>query len=230
VGPQHPASVGILGGTFNPPHLGHLALARHALAALALQRVVLMPAHTSPRKPVAPDPGPEHRLRMCRLLVRDTPGVSVCALEIERGGRSYTVDTLTAIHASHPHAELTFIVGADTVSTLPGWREPARLLRLADLAVAARAGTTRAEVLASLRSVGDGRAGAAMQAHDRAGADGRTGAQRVRFLQMPVIDVSSSAARRRAADGRAIEDLVGPDVASYVSEQGLYRAPPGAAS
>src|SRR5437660_315879 len=108
-----------------------LALASHALDALALRRVVLMPAHTSPYKPSAPDPGPEHRLRMCRLLVGGAPGVSVCALEIERGGTSYTVDTLTAIHASHPDAELTFIVGADTASTLPAWREPARLLRLA---------------------------------------------------------------------------------------------------
>jgi len=224
--------VGILGGTFNPPHLGHLALARHALDALALGRVVLMPAHTSPYKPAAPDPGPEHRVRMCRLLVRDTPRVSVCALEVERGGRSYTVDTLTAIHASHPHAELTFIVGADTASTLPAWREPARLLALADLAVAARAGTTRAQVLASLRSVSPGHAGAATGAHDGkdAGADGRARAKRVTFLELPVIDVSSSAARRRAGDGQAIDDLVGPDVAGYVSELGLYRPPPGGAS
>ena len=231
MGPQHPASVGILGGTFNPPHLGHLALARHALDELALERVVLMPAHASPFKPAAPDPGPEHRLSMCGLLVRGTPGVSVCALEIERGGDSYTVDTLTAIHASHPEAELTFIVGADTASTLPAWREPARLLQLADLAVAARAGTTREEVLASLRSVGPELTGAT-QAHAgaEAGRDGHARAERVRFLDLPVIDVSSSAVRRRAADGRPIEDWVGPDVAGYVREQWLYRAPPGGAS
>ena len=228
---QHPESVGILGGTFNPPHLGHLALACHARDALELQRVLLMPAHTSPYKPAAPDPGPEHRLGMCRLLVRDTPGVSVCALEIERGGTSYTVDTLTAIHASHPDAELTFIVGADTASTLPAWREPARLLRLAGLAVAARAGTTRAQVLAGVRAVHSRPTGAALEANGRSGAgrDGRAGSERVRFLELPVIDVASSQARRRAAAGEAIDDLVGPDVARYVAEQGLYRALPGGA-
>jgi len=124
---QHPASVGILGGTFNPPHLGHLALARHALQALGLSHVALMPVHTSPHKLAAPDPGPEHRLQMCRLLVRDVSRVSACALEVERGGASFTVDTLTAIHASHPDAELTFIVGAEVARSIAEqglYREP----------------------------------------------------------------------------------------------------------
>jgi nicotinate-nucleotide adenylyltransferase len=169
-----------------------------------------MPAHTSPHKPAAPDPGPEHRLRMCELLVRHSPGISACALELERGGTSFTVDTLSAIHASHPDAELTFIVGADTASTLPAWREPARLLELADLAVAARAGTSRQDVLRTLASVSPGLA-------DEAATAG------VRFLELPVIEISSSAARQRVAMGEPIEDLVGADVASYVAEQRLYR-------
>jgi len=174
-----------------------------------------MPAHTSPHKAAAPDPGPEHRLRMCELLVRHSPRISACALEVERGGTSFTVDTLSAIHASHPDAELTFIVGADTASTLPAWREPARLLELADLAVAARAGTTRRDVLSTLASVSGDRAGA------RAGGDASSAG--VTFLELPVIDISSSAARRRAALGEPIEDLVGADVASYIAEQRLYR-------
>jgi nicotinate-nucleotide adenylyltransferase len=176
---------------------------------------MLMPAHTSPFKVTAPDPSPEHRLRMCRLLVQGADCVSASALEVERGGASYTVDTLTAIHASHPDAELTFIVGADTASTLPAWREPGRVLELADLAVASREGTTRAEVLRSLQSIGSSEAGAPR-------ADGRD-RRRVRFLEMPVIDVSSSEARQRVARGEPIEDLVGSDVAGYVAEQGLYR-------
>jgi nicotinate-nucleotide adenylyltransferase len=169
-----------------------------------------MPAHTSPHKAAAPDPGPEHRLRMCELLVRHSPGISACALELERGGTSFTVDTLSAIHASHPDAELTFIVGADTASTLPAWREPARLLELADLAVAARAGTSRQDVLRTLASVSPGLADEPATAA-------------VSFLELPVIEISSSAARRRAAMGEPIEDLVGADVASYVAEQRLYR-------
>jgi nicotinate-nucleotide adenylyltransferase len=225
---ERPASVGILGGTFNPPHLGHLALARHAREQLGLERVVLMPTHTSPHKVAAPDPGPEQRLAMCRLLVEGVPGVSVCALEIERGGASYTVDTLTAIHASHPDAELTFVVGADTASTLPAWREPARLLELAGLAVAAREGTTRAGVLESLRSLDPAVSGVAIEPHPggEPGADGHGGAHSIRFLDLPVIDVSSSAARQRVASGEPIEDLVGADVAAYIAERGLYRGSP----
>ena len=171
-----------------------------------------MPAHTSPRKAAAPDPGPGHRLRMCELLVRHSPGIEACALELERGGTSFTVDTLSAIHASHPDAELTFIVGADTASTLPAWREPARLLELADLAVAHRTGTTRQEVLSTLASVRPDDAGEA--------AGGSAG---ITFLELPVLDISSSAARRRAALGEPIEDLVGADVARYIAEQRLYR-------
>jgi nicotinate-nucleotide adenylyltransferase len=169
-----------------------------------------MPAHTAPHKAAAPDPGPEHRLRMCELLVRHSSGISACALELERGGTSFTVDTLSAIHASHPDAELTFIVGADTASTLPAWREPARLLELADLAVAARAGTSRQDVLSTLASVSP------RLAHEAAPAG-------VEFLELPVIEISSSAARQRAAMGEPIEDLVGPDVARYVAQQRLYR-------
>ncbi len=213
--PAAARSLGILGGTFNPPHLGHLAIARHALEELGLERVVMMPAHIPPHKSTEEDPGPEHRLRMCRLCVAGVEGLSVCALEIERGGPSFTVDTLQAIHASHPDAQLTFIVGADTAGTLPGWREPARVLQLADLAVAARTGSDRARVLDTVAPL-LGR-----------GTPGARPTDRVRFLDMPVIEVSSSMARERAARGAPIEDLVGSAVASYIREHGLYaeRAP-----
>jgi nicotinate-nucleotide adenylyltransferase len=207
-------SVGILGGTFNPPHLGHLALARHALGELGLQHVLMMPAHIPPHKPTEEGPGPEHRLRMCRLLVADTAGVSVCALEIERGGPSYTVDTLQAIHASHPGAQLTLIVGADTAATLPAWREPAKLLGLADLAVAARDGSGRGGVL---RTVAPLLAAARPSVSNPAAA--------LTFLDMPAVEVSSSMARERVARGDPIEDLVGGAVAGYIAEHGLYGKP-----
>jgi nicotinate-nucleotide adenylyltransferase len=200
--------VGILGGTFNPPHLGHLALARHALEALALARVVLLPANRSPFKPTAPDPGPQHRLHMCELLIGDTAGISACALEIERGGASYTVDTLTAINASHPDAELTFIVGADTASTIPSWREPSRILDSARLAIAPRADTVNDEVARRLETVDSPH-------------------RNVVFLEIQRFDASSSEARRRAAAGESIVELVGREVADYIASQGLYREPRG---
>jgi len=211
--------VGILGGTFNPPHLGHLALARQAHEELGLERVLLMPAHVPPHKPTVDDPGPEHRLRMCRLLVADTAGVGVCALEIERGGPSYTVDTLGAIHDSHPDAQLTFIVGADTASTLPAWREPAKLLGLADLAVAAREGPVGRGVLDTLAPLL-----APLQP-----TDGGTPA-RIRLLHLPAIGISSSMARERVTRGDPVDDLVGGAVASYIAEHGLYSAPTGVRS
>jgi nicotinate-nucleotide adenylyltransferase len=182
--------------------VGHLAIARSALSELALERVVLVPARRPPHKAIEGDPGCEHRLAMCRLLVEGSVGLSVCALELEREGPSYTVDTLTSIQARHPHAELTLIVGADIAGTLPAWREPVRLLELASLAVASRPGSDRRGVLDSLAALGE-----------RA---------RVRFLQAPAIDVSSSQARERASTGAPIDGLVGDAVAAYIAGHGLY--------
>jgi nicotinate-nucleotide adenylyltransferase len=194
----------VLGGTFNPPTLGHLSIAAHAREQLGLERVVLMPVGSPPHKQIAEDPGPQRRLEMCGLLVRGTEGLSVCALETERDGPSYTVDTLRELHARHPETELTFIAGADVASTLPSWHEPRALLELATLAVAARVGSDRREVLDAVAPL--------------------DGYGRIRFLDTAPIELSSSLARERAAAGGSIEDLVGADVAEYVAEHALYRA------
>lgn len=196
----NPHTIGILGGTFNPPHRGHLALASRAQVELGLERVLLMPAHSAPHKGEEGDPGPERRLEMCRLAVDGEAGLEVCALEIERGGPSYTVDTLRAIKQSDPEAELTFIVGADMARTLPAWREPRALVELAGLAVAEREDAGRGEVLRALAPL-------------RA---------RVKFLGMPMLEVSSSQVRERVRHGEPIEDLVAPEVAAYIAEHGLY--------
>ncbi|HEX5853249.1 MAG TPA: nicotinate-nucleotide adenylyltransferase [Solirubrobacteraceae bacterium] len=199
-------SLGILGGTFNPPHLGHIAVALHAREELGLECVVLMPAGSPLHKPAAEDPGSACRLAMCRLAARTVEGLSACALEIERGGPSYTVDTLRSIHASHPNAELTFIVGADTAATLASWREPVALLGLARLAVASRDGADRDRVLDTV---------AGMNA-------------RVDFLTMDTIDVSSSGVRERASRAEPLEGLVPAPVAAYIAEHHLYSAASGA--
>jgi nicotinate-nucleotide adenylyltransferase len=210
---SHLRSIGILGGTFNPPHLAHLALAAAARAELELERVFLMPVHTPLHKPIADDPGPEHRLRMCRALVEGAHGLAACALEVERAGRSYTVETLEAIHASDPQAELTLVMGADTAATLAGWREPRRLLELARLAVAARDGAGPEQTLAAIARV------------QPQSAEQRAAGARVSFLALAPIVISSSLIRRRTAEGEPIEDLVGKGVAGYIAEHRLYRAP-----
>jgi nicotinate-nucleotide adenylyltransferase len=202
-----PRGLGILGGTFNPPHLGHLAVAAHARAQLGLERVLLMPSHTPPHKPALEDPGPAHRLRMCRLAVEegwaglDVTGVEASALEIERGGPSYTVDTLLDLDARDHSLRLTLILGSDMARTLSGWRRPEEIVELADIAVAERPGDGRDEVLAVLEDLG---------------------AHRV-FLEMPPIDISSSMVRLRVARGEAVGELVGDAVAAYIAEHRLYR-------
>ncbi len=205
--------LGILGGTFNPPHRGHLALARHARDELCLDRVVLMPAHSAPHKVQAGDPGPEGRLEMCRLAVGGEDWLGVCALEIERGGLSYTVDTLRAIHASDEKAELTFIVGADMARTLPTWQEPEVLLELASLAVAEREDAGRADVLRALAPLGTNAGGDVLE---RRPGD-------VEFLKMSMVEISSSMVRERVAAGEPVRELVGPAVATYIAEHRLYR-------
>jgi nicotinate-nucleotide adenylyltransferase len=174
-----------------------------------------MPARTPPHKAGAEDPGPEHRLEMCRLLAGGAAGVSACALEIERSGPSFTVVTLEQIHGSHPDAELTFIVGADIAATLDSWHEPGSLLELADLAVAGREGSELARVLDAVARV-RAAAGASRARRPRA--------ETVRFLRMPMVSISSSLVRRRAARGQPIDGLVGAAVAGYIREHGLYRA------
>ena len=206
-------SIGILGGTFNPPHVGHLAVARNAREEFGLECVVLMPAGSPLHKPAAEDPGASCRLAMCRLVAETVEGLSACAMEVDRGGPSYTVDTLRAMHATHPDAELTFIVGADTAGTLASWREPVELLGLARLAVASRSGADREQVLDTVA----GLAGEDSQAREWL-------TSRVEFLTMDTIEVSSSSVRERASRGERVEELVGPTVAAYIADHDLYRS------
>jgi nicotinate-nucleotide adenylyltransferase len=219
------ARVGILGGTFNPPHAGHLALARYALEQLGLDKVLLMPANVAPNKPASgEDPGAAHRLAMCRLSVAGEPGIQASELEIKRGGVSYTVDTLSSIHDKEPDSELTLILGADTARTLPGWREPERLLGLAALAVAERDGLGEEEIGAAI-----GRLSQATTPPNASHGAGRGGASQElapapRMLRMEKIPVSSSQVRELVAAGRPVDELVGEAVARYIAEHGLYRA------
>jgi nicotinate-nucleotide adenylyltransferase len=161
-----------------------------------------MPAYSAPHKGEEGDPGPQRRLEMCRLAVDGQDGLEACALEIERGGPSYTVDTLRAIKQSDPEAELTFIVGADMARTLPAWREPRALVELAGLAVAEREDAGRGEVLRALAPL----------------------SVDVAFLRMPLVEISSSIVRERVSAGVSIAGLVEPAVAEYIAAHGLYRA------
>jgi nicotinate-nucleotide adenylyltransferase len=199
--------IGILGGTFNPPHMGHLVMAQEALDQLDLDRVVLMPVAVPPHKEAREDPGAAARLELCRLAVAGDERFEVSPLEIDRGGASFTVDTLKELHDVEPEHDLTFIVGGDMAQSLPAWREPEAILALARLAVAEREGVRREDIARRLESLHDG--------------------SRVVFFDMPRIDISSSSIRRRVAEGRPVRYLVPDAVAEAIAEQGLYRQPAG---
>src|SRR5512132_2257988 len=199
--------IGILGGTFNPPHVGHLVMAQEAIDQLDLDQIVFMPVAAPPHKEAADDPGAEARLELCRLAVAGDERMDVSSLEIDRGGASYTVDTLRELHDSQPEHDLTFIVGGDMAQSLPTWREPETVLGLARLAVAEREGVRREDIMRRLEPLHPGKG--------------------VAFFDMPRIDVSSSAIRRRVADGRPIRYLVPDAVATAIAEHSLYRPAAG---
>jgi nicotinate-nucleotide adenylyltransferase len=203
------AAIGILGGTFNPPHVAHLVCAQEACAQLRLERVLLVPVAAPPHKEARDDPGPDVRVEMCRLAVADDDRLEVSTIEVDRGGPSYTIDTLREIHARDPGDDLTFIVGGDMAASLPTWREPQAILELARLGVAERAGVRRADILDRLSGLG---------APDR-----------VVFFDMPRLDVSSSDLRARVAAGRPIRYLVPDQVARFIGAGALYRSPAGKA-
>jgi nicotinate-nucleotide adenylyltransferase len=196
--------IGILGGTFNPPHLGHLAMAQEAHWQLGLDRVVLMPVFLPPHKRLVDDPGPDARFELCRLAVEKDERFAVSRLELDRGGSSYTVDTLREIHAASPEDQLTFIVGGDVAQGLRTWREPEAVLGLARIAVAEREGIRRQDIAEQVA--------------------GLPGAEDLVFFDVPRLDISSSSIRRRVREGRPIRYLVPDDVARVIGARGYYRS------
>jgi nicotinate-nucleotide adenylyltransferase len=197
--------VGILGGTFNPPHLGHLVCAQEAYRELDLSRVILIPASIPPHKPVEDEPGAGHRLRLCQLAVQDDDRFEVSDLERRRDGPSYTVDTLELLKAETPNTELFLILGGDIAAGLPSWHRVKRVLELATPAIAKRRGTARTAVAQALSDV--------------------PGGDRARFFQMPPVGVSSTMIRQRVAAGQPIRYLVPDRVVDYIQRHHLYGGP-----
>jgi nicotinate-nucleotide adenylyltransferase len=196
------SAIGVLGSAFNPPHLGHLALAQEALWQLDLDEVVLMPTGEAPHKRIHDDPGRELRLAMTRLAAADDARFTVSTLEVERAGPSYAFETLELLAGEKGDPDLVFVMGADAAVGFESWREPQRVVELARLAVARRSGISDADVGAVMRSVG---------------AEGRA-----TMLEMPQFGVSSSAVRERAAAGRPLRYLVPEAVARFIEEKGIY--------
>ena len=196
--------VGVLGGAFNPPHVGHLVLAQEAFARLSLDRVLLVPVGEAPHREIEQDPGAEVRLHMCELATAPDERLEASRIELDRGGPSYTVDTLRALAASARNAELVLVLGGDQAVALEGWRAPEEIVDLATVACVERGEARREEIARALARLGAG--------------------ERLAFLDMPQIGVSSTLVRARVAEGLPIRYLVPEAVAGLVAARGLYGA------
>lgn len=203
-------SLGVFGGTFDPIHVAHLAVAQEAAEVLGLERVLFVPAGRPPHKKDRVITPALHRLAMVELAIAGNDRFAVDRLELERHGPSFTVDTLEALHATRAAAgrplELTLILSVEAFLELMAWREPHRVLELARLAVAPRDGYPNA-----------GPAFLAEHLPDLA--------DRVTFLGAPRMEVSASELRQRVAAGRTLRYLVPDAVADYIDDHGLYRNP-----
>lgn len=195
--------LGVLGGTFDPPHIGHLILAEEARWRLALDSVLWVPAGDPWRKEGRRITPAADRVAMTRLAVEGDPYFQVSEVEVQREGASYTVETLALLHEDQPEAELFFLLGEDALHDLPNWRDPPGIARLAWLAVAPREWSEKET--ATLERL----------------APGIT--NRIVHIEMPGIDISATDLRRRVAAGESIRYLVPAKVAAYIHDHGLYH-------
>jgi nicotinate-nucleotide adenylyltransferase len=197
--------IGFFGGSFDPVHNGHLELARCCQQQAALDEVWFTPAAMQPLKQSGPRASNADRVAMLELALASEPSWRVCRHEIDRGGVSYTVDTLRQIHTERPDDELFILLGSDTLCDIGSWREPEEIFRLARPLFVHRAGAPQAEVPAVvLESI----------TADRVVPPA---------IEMPAMNVSSTEIRNRVAAGRSIDGLVPQIVAAYIAEKKLYR-------
>lgn len=208
---QKPAPrLGVLGGTFDPPHYGHLVLAECARVQLRLTSVLFVPAGQPPHKPRRPITSARHREAMVEAAIRDNAAFSLSRVDLRRPGPHYTVDMLSLLQEEHPGADLYFLIGGDSLAEFPSWRDPAGILRQARLAVMSRPGWgdqgshAPAEVLESVEQ-------------------GLPGIRdRLDWVDAPRLAISGTDLRRRVREQLPIRYLVPPPVASYVRKHGLY--------
>jgi nicotinate-nucleotide adenylyltransferase len=199
--------LGVLGGTFDPPHYGHLVLAENSRVQLGLERVFFVLAGQPPHKLRCPVASSRHRLAMVEAAVAGNPSFAVSRIDLGRPGPHYTVDMLALLGQEYPAAELFFLMGGDSLAHFITWRDPAGIARRARLAVMQRPG--HAPDVETLEGVVPGIA------------------ERLAWLDVPRLDIASSDLRRRVREGLPLRYLVPPAVETYICEQRLYGALPG---
>jgi nicotinate-nucleotide adenylyltransferase len=188
--------VGVFGGSFDPVHNGHLQAAEACRVAVPLDLVLFVPAAAQPLKPRGPSASADDRVRMLELALEGRTEFVVSTMETDRGGVSFTVDTLRELSAERPGDRLYLILGADALADLANWREPDEICRLVTLLVVDRPGNARPSPPSGAR---------------------------VTRIEMEAVNVSSSEIRARQSRGERLDDLVPAAVAAYIAERGLYR-------
>jgi nicotinate-nucleotide adenylyltransferase len=213
------ARVGVLGGTFNPIHLGHLAAARAAHAALALDRVLFVPSHAPPHRTDSLLTSGYHRLQMTALAVAEVPSWQASDVELVRGGPSYTYDTLITLRTAEPASQFFFVTGADAFADIATWRHYPDLLELAHFVVIARTGTSFDQLRSRLPALAP-----RMVTCDSTPASALLSAPfpSIFLVNAATPDVSSTDIRRRAAAGAPLDGLVPDAVANYIAAHQLY--------
>lgn len=195
--------IGLMGGSFNPIHLGHLNMGRAALESGVVEKVLFLPSGNPPHKRAGLE-DKQHRLAMARLAVDGEESMEICTEEIDREGVIYTVDTLTILHEKMPDCRFYYLIGADTLCVLHTWRRAEDVIRLCAFLVVMRPGEDEAQVMA------------AAQRWREMGAE-------ISFLPACMMDISSTRVRERMASGLSLDDLVPAQVEAYIRENDLYQ-------
>ena len=195
--------LGVIGGTFDPPHYGHLVLAENGRVQLRLERVLFVLAGQPPHKPNWPITPVHHRLAMVEAAIADNPAFALSRVDLDRPGPHYTVEMLALLRQEYPGAELFFLMGGDSLAEFPGWRDPAGIVRQARLAVMPRAGyepdlEMLEQAVPGLR-------------------------ERLVRLDAPYLDIAASDLRRHVREGLPLRYLVPPPVEDYIREFHLYQ-------
>ncbi len=195
--------IGILGGTFDPPHIGHLILAQHALDAIGLSQLLFVPAADPPHKQQEDKAPVEDRLAMLNCAIMDNPQFAISRIDIDRPGPHYSVDMVRLLQDDYPKAELFFVMGGDSLRDLPKWHHPHELIRLCNIAVMRR---PQSAISRDMH-------------HDALPEL----AERLTIVDAPLIDISSTAIVARCAAGKSIRYLVPDAVLAYIKDHQLYR-------
>lgn len=210
--------IGIFGGTLNPIHFGHLRSAEEVREAFALDKVLFVPSAFPPHKRIEDVESPRHRIEMARLAIKDNPFFDLSDMEVKRGGFSYSVDTVEEVRRELPDAEIHFILGVDAFFEIESWKDYRRFLSLCNFIIVTRPGYEKMSLAESLP----------LEVRGEFCYDSSTGCYShisghcLNFLEVTLLDISSTEIRKRLDTGKSVKYLVPARVEEYILENGLY--------